>query len=73
MPRSRSHAGGPTSPTRPRRASPRLAPVRRVPYIVEKWRPLPEKAMCAIALLLIIGMIVGGFMLGRAERSWARN
>jgi hypothetical protein len=27
--------------------------------------------MCAIVLLLIIGVIVGGFMLGRAERSWA--
>jgi hypothetical protein len=25
--------------------------------------------MCAMALLLIIGIIVGGFMLGRAERS----
>jgi hypothetical protein len=29
--------------------------------------------MCAMAFLLIIGMIVGGFMLGRAERSWAKN
>jgi hypothetical protein len=29
--------------------------------------------MCAIALLLIIGMIVGGFMLGRADRSWAAD
>jgi hypothetical protein len=25
--------------------------------------------MCAMALLLIIGIVVGGFMLGRAERS----
>jgi hypothetical protein len=29
--------------------------------------------MCAMALLLIIGMIVCAFMLGRAERSWAEN
>jgi hypothetical protein len=29
--------------------------------------------MCAMALLLIIGMIVGAFMLGRAERSWAEG
>jgi hypothetical protein len=29
--------------------------------------------MCAMALLLIIGIIVGGFMLGRAERSWAEH
>jgi hypothetical protein len=28
--------------------------------------------MCAMALLLIIGIIVGGFMLGRAERSRRR-
>jgi len=27
--------------------------------------------MCAMAFLLIIGLIVGGFMLGRADRSWA--
>jgi hypothetical protein len=26
--------------------------------------------MCAMALLLIIGIIAGGFALGRAERSW---
>jgi hypothetical protein len=29
--------------------------------------------MCAMALILIIGMIVGAFMLGRAERSWAAD
>jgi hypothetical protein len=30
--------------------------------------------MCAMPLLLIIGMIVGAFMLGRAERrSWAED
>ena len=42
-------------------------------HIVERWRPFRRKLMCAMALLLIIGIIVGGFMLGRAERAWAKN
>ena len=52
------------------------APGRWFPGSGYKWTggdPSRRKPMCAIALLLIIGIIVGGFMLGRAERSWAED
>jgi hypothetical protein len=29
--------------------------------------------MCGFSLLLLIGLIAGAFMLGRAERSWAEQ